>query len=135
MSVIGRLLSTSTSQAVAAGGFVGVPTLTAPPPSSAWDGRHLATTFAAGAPIDLSVYDVVSGNGLIRWTIAVPQGSHAIELPDLSFVEEGSIPKGPLTISVYGARVAGFNYGSLKYRDLRPAGMSAYSLDTFSAHL
>lgn len=135
LSVIGRLLANSTSQPIPAGGFVGVPTLITPAPSSAWDGKHLETTFAPGSPIDLSVYDIVSGNGLVRWTVAVPKGAHAIELPDLSFVADGSIPKGPVTIGIYGARITGFNYGALRYRDLRPVGMTAYSLDTFSVHL
>jgi len=135
MSVIGRLLATSTSQPIPAGGFVGVPTLVAPAPSSAWDARHLQTTFAAGSPIDLSVYDIVSGNGLIRWTVAVPKGAHAIELPDISFVPDGSMPKGPVSIGVYGARINGFDYGTLRYRDLRPTGMTAYAFDTFSVHL
>jgi hypothetical protein len=136
MSVIGRMLSTSTSQAVPVGGFVGVPTLTTPAINSTWDGTHLAVTFAPGAPIDLSVYDVVSGNGLVRWTIAVPQGSHAIELPDLAVAApEGALPKGPVLINIYGARVEAFNYSALLYRNLRPSGMQAYSLDTFSAHL
>jgi hypothetical protein len=135
MSVIGRLLANSTSQPIPAGGFVGVPTLVSPAPSSAWDGRHLQTSFAAGAPIDLSVYDIVSGNGLIRWTVAVPKGAHAIELPDISSVPDGSIPKGPITIGIYGARINGWSYGALRYRDLRPSGMTAYSFDTFSVHL
>lgn len=135
MSVIGRLLSTTTSQAVKADGFVGVPTLVTPAANSAWDGSHLETTFAPGSPIDLTVYDIASGNGLARWTVAVPKGAHAIELPDLHFVEGGSLPSGPLSISVYGARIEGFDYGSIRYRELRPTGMSAYSLDTFSSHL
>lgn len=135
MSVIGRMLSTTTSQVVPVGGFVGVPTLTTPAPNTIWDGSHLAVNFAPGAPIDLSVYDIVSGNGLVRWTIAVPKGSHAIELPDLAAaLPEGSLPKGPLLVNVYGARIEGFSYGALRYRNLRPTGMSAYSLDTFSAH-
>jgi hypothetical protein len=136
LSVIGRLLSNTTSQVVPVGGFVGVPTLTTPPTNTTWDGSHLAVTFAPGAPIDLSVYDIVSGNGLVRWTVAVPKGSHAIELPNLAALAPlGALPEGPVSISVYGGRIQGFNYGSLRYRDLRPSGMSAYSLDTFSAHL
>jgi hypothetical protein len=135
MSVIGRLLANTTSQPLQAGGFVGVPTLVAPAPSSAWDGRHLETTFAAGSPVDLSVYDIVSGNGLVSWTVAVPKGAHAVELPDISFVPDGAIPKGPVSIGIYGARINGWTYGALRYRDLRPVGMTAYSFDTFSVHL
>ncbi|WP_437310703.1 IPT/TIG domain-containing protein [Sorangium sp. So ce388] len=137
LSVVGRVLSTTTSEPVRIGDFVGVPTLEAPAPSTAWDGAHLATSFSAGAPVDLSVYDIASGNGLIRWTVAVPAGSHAVEVPDIRQlgVEHGTLPPGPLTIGVYGARIDGFDYGKLVYRQLKPQGMTAYALDSFSAHL
>jgi hypothetical protein len=38
-------------------------------------------------------------------------------------------------IGVYGARIDGFNYAELRYRHLRPPGMTAYSLDYFTAHI
>lgn len=136
MSVVGRILTTTTSQVVTVDGFVGVPTLVSPPLNGGWDGMNLETTFpAVGPPIDLSVYDIVSGNGLTRWTVAVPRGSHVIELPSLFGFELASLPPGPITIGVYGARIDGFSYNKLLYRDLRPSGMTAYSLDYFSAHL
>ncbi|MDI1449225.1 IPT/TIG domain-containing protein [Polyangium sp. 6x1] len=138
MSVVGRLLSTSTAESLLVDGFVGVPTLNTPASGAAWDGRHLATTFGAGgSAIDLSVYDIASGGGLIRWTVVVPKGSHAVEVPDLSGFPfpEGGLPGGPLTIGVYGARVDKFSYGALRYRDIRPSGMSAYALDYFNVFL
>lgn len=136
MSVVGRLLSTTTSQPVTLDGFVGIPTLVTPEVNAKWDGMHLATAFGKGSSaIDLSVYDIASGNGLVRWTIAVPKGDHAIELPDLSGIELGHLPPGPVTIGVYGARIDGFDYANLKYRDMRPQGMTAYAYDVFSAHL
>jgi hypothetical protein len=137
LSIVGRVLSTTTSQAVTIADFVGVPALQTPARSGAWDGAHLATSFSAGAPIDLSVYDVASGNGLIRWTVAVPAGSHAIELPDIRQLglDNGTLPPGPVSIGVYGARITDFEYGKLGYRQLKPQGMAAYSLDSFSAHL
>ncbi|AGP36377.1 IPT/TIG domain-containing protein [Sorangium cellulosum] len=137
LSVVGRALSTTTSAPVRIGDFVGVPTLETPAQNGAWDGAHLATSFAAGAPVDLSVYDIASGSGLIRWTVAVPAGSHAVELPDIRQLglDHGALPPGPVTIGVYGARIDGFDYGKLVYRQLTPQGMAAYSLDSFSAHL
>lgn len=137
MSVVGRVLTSTTSQVVGVGDFVGVPVLATPALNGPWDGAHLATSFTAGAPVDLSVYDIASGNGLIRWTVAVPAGSHAIELPDLRQLglEHGALPGGPVSIGVYGARIDGFDYTKLRYRDMRPAGMTAYATDTFNAHL
>jgi len=122
---------------MSSGEMDGKMSLVTPALNGGWDGAHLATTFAPGSPIDLSVYDIASGNGLIRWTVAVPMGAHAVELPDIRALglSYGALPQGPITIGVYGARVDGFNYSTLLYRSLRPAGMSAYSLDSFSAHL
>ena len=117
-------------------GFVGVPVLTAPAGNAAWDGMHLATTFPpGGAPPDLTVYDIASGDGLVHWTIAVAGGSQAVTLPSLAGFPEGALPAGPIKIAVYGGRVTGFDYKKLLYRQMRPQGMSAYSLDYFDAHL
>lgn len=136
LSVLGRLITNTTSKPLAAKGFVNVPTLVTPAVNAAWDDRHLATSFSpGGSPVDLTVYDIVSGGGLLHWTVAVPSGSHAVEVPDLRTLPAGFLPPGPLSIAVYGARIDGFDYGKLRYQNLRPAGMTAYSLDYFSAHL
>ena len=134
-SVIGQMSTTTTSQPLSATGFVGVPVLTAPGANTAWDGMHLTTAFAQGnAPVDITVYDVVSGNGLVHWLVAVPGGSQAVTLPSLSGID-GALPSGAINIAVYGGRIPGFNYAALLYRQMRPAGWTAYSQDNFSAHL
>ena len=78
---------------------------------------------------------MTAGGGVVRWTVAVPEGSHAIELPDLSGLPDASLPPGPLTVAVYGARIPDFDYATLRYKHLRPSGMDAYSLDYFDTHL
>lgn len=138
MSVVGRVLTTSTAVNPLIEGFVGIPILEKPVSGGGWDGRHLTTSFAAGgSAIDLSVYKISSGDGLIVWTVVVPKGAHAIELPSLSLLTfpDGGLPPGPITIGIYGARVPGFNYGLLRYRDIQPSGMAAYSLDYFNSFL
>jgi hypothetical protein len=135
MSVIGQLVATNTSQPIPVDGFVSIPTLVAPAINTQWDGRHLSTTFPpSGAPIDLSVYDISAGGGLWRWTIAVPAASHDVEVPDIRVYPDASLPAGPLTIAIYGAYIDGFNYGEIRFRNLRPQGMTAYALDTFNVH-
>ena len=134
-SVVGRMLSNTTSQPVVVDGFVGIPTLGTPAQNAAWDGHHLATTYAKGAPVDLTVYDVTAANGLIHWTIAVPGGDNEVELPDLSGFDRAGLRPGPVLISVLGGRVAGFDYKQLRYRDMRQQGMTAFALDYFNAHL
>lgn len=137
MSVIASMATTTTSQPLDVSGFVGVPALATPAQNGAWDGEHLAVVFASGgSPIDLTVYSIGAGNGLVHWTVAVPGGgSQVVALPDLSGFPDVALPTGPLNIAVYGARIDGFDYAKLRYRDLQPVGMTAYSLDYFDAHL
>ncbi|APR77273.1 Hypothetical protein A7982_02620 [Minicystis rosea] len=136
LSVIGRLLATNTSQPLDVSGFVAVPTLTTPAANTAWDGKALAVTFPTGGPpIDLTVYDISAGNGVVHWFVASPGGTQSVTLPDLSGYPDVALPPGSIKIGVYGARVDGFDYKKLLTRQMRPAGMSAYSLDYFSVHL
>jgi hypothetical protein len=135
MSVIAAMTASSTYQPLQATGFVGVPVLTTPAVGSAWDGMHLATTFPGGTPPDLTVYNIASGNNLVQWTVAVPGGTQSVTLPNLAGFPMSGLPPGSLTIAVYGAKIAGFDYGQLTYRQMSTAGMSAYSLDYFDAHL
>jgi hypothetical protein len=101
-----------------------------------WDGMHLATTFpTGGAPVDLTVYDIVSGNNLVHWKVAVPGGTQAVTLPSLAGFAMSGLPPGSITIAVYGAKIANFDYGALTYKQMSTLGMSAYSLDYFDAHL
>ena len=135
LSVIGRMLSTTTSEPLPVTGFVGVPLLTTPAPNTAWDGKNITVSFApGGSPIELTVLDISSGNGLVHWLIAAPGGAQAITVPDLSGFPDLALPPGPLKIAVYGGHLDPFDYTKLRYRDLRPTGMLAYSLDYFDAH-
>ncbi|MBI4954709.1 MAG: IPT/TIG domain-containing protein [Myxococcales bacterium] len=136
LSVVGRRTATSSASLLALDGFVSVPTLLDPATNTAWDGRNLAVSYPPGGwPADLTVYEVTSGNGLVRWVVAAPYADHAVTLPDLSGYELAGVPAGPIVIGVYGAHIEGFDYGTLKYRNLRPAGMTAYALDYFNSHL
>jgi hypothetical protein len=136
-SAVSRLLATSTAAPLPIDGFVGVPSLSTPVVNDTWDGMHLSAQYGPGAAVELSVYDIVSGNGLVHWLIAVPMGDHDIEVPDLSgFVtEDAALPPGPVMFTLIGGRFDSFEYGQLRYRHLRPSGMAAYAIDTFAAHI
>jgi IPT/TIG domain len=134
-SVIAQIVTSSASEHVPVDGFVGVPTITAPATGAGWDGMHLGATFASGgAPVDVTVFDVVVGNALAHWLVAVPGAGTSVLLPDISTLPNVSIPHGPITTTVIGGQVDGFDYASLPYRDIRTYGMKAYALDYFSAH-
>ena len=87
-----------------------------------------------GWPADLTVYEIASAGGLIRWLVVVPAADHAIALPDLTALSDVEVPSGPLVVGLYGGRVDDFDYGTLSYAQLRPSGMAAYGLDYFNAH-
>lgn len=137
LSVVGKVLATSTAEPLPIHGFVGVPTLLSPAVNDVWDGQHLAGQYGPGAPVEMSIYDITSNNGLVHWLIVSPSADHDIEVPDLSaFVSENAaLPPGPVVISLTGARYDNLDYTKLRYRHLRPVGMAAYSVDTFSAHI
>jgi hypothetical protein len=135
MSVVAAATTHTTSQPVVLNDFVALPTLATPVTGGAWNGRDLASGFSGGAlPAELTVYDVVAGGGLMHWTIAVPSPEPTLKLPDLSGFELAGLPKGAITIKIYAARIDGFDYAKLRYRNLRPAGMTAYALDVFAAY-
>ena len=115
--------------------FVALPTLTTPSAGGIWNDHDLESSFAPGAlPPELTVYKIVAGGGLMNWTVAAPTPEPQVKLPDLSGFELASLPEGALSIMIYGARIDDLDYGKLRYRNLRPAGMTAYSLDIFPAH-
>jgi hypothetical protein len=134
-SVVGFVSATTTSEPLQVDQFIQVPVLTAPKPSSTWDGTGLgATRLAGGAPVDLFVYDVESGGGLINWTIVAPGSTTSFTLPDLKAVSaELALSSGPLTITVNAARVPNFAYGTLRYRDIAQRGWASYATDVFYA--
>ena len=136
-SVVGAVQTNTTAFPVTIDGSVELPSLLAPTKNTAWDGRELEVSFGPGFPVDLTVYDVASQSGVARWTVAVPGGARRVTLPDLRTLGLGDegLPSGALTVGVYGARIDDFDYAKLRYRNLRPAGMTAYSLDYVPAIL
>ena len=137
IAAVNRLLATSTATPLPVKDFVGIPSVVDPAQNDAWDGRHLSASYGPGSPVQISVWDITSGNGLVHWLIAVPQADHDIEVPDLSgFLSDfGALTPGPIVMSLTGGRFETFDYGKLRYRHLRPSGMAAYALDTFPAHI
>lgn len=134
-SVVGLLSATSTAEPLQVDRFVEVPVLETPAPNSAWDGKALSATRAAGgADVDLVVYDVQSSGGLVHWTVVAPGAKGSFALPDLgSLSKDLGVRSGPISITVNAAQVQNFAYGALRYRDITSRGWSAYATDVFSA--
>jgi len=135
LSVIGLVGTTAADTTVPLDGFLEVPVLDAPSQNSEWDGQTLATSAAKGGPDpDLTVIDIETGGGLSTWTVVMPGGVSSGTLPDLRALGDVGAPEGPLTITVSRARVDGFDYGALRYRELTSRGWDAYATDVFQAH-
>jgi hypothetical protein len=134
LSQVGRYASASES--ITMGEFLSVPVLDYPALGGAWDGRHLAFHFLpGGGPVDLTVLQVLSGAGLITWTVVVPGGgSQTVALPDLrNGFPEGALMPGNLSITVLGGHLTGFDYGALRYGQLSASGFEAFATDSFPA--
>jgi hypothetical protein len=136
LSVVGAVAATTTALPVAVDAFVAVPKLVTPVSGGLWDGRHLGVEFGAGLAPDLTVYEIAAAGGAVRWLVAVPKATHALEVPSLAGLSPAAgLPAGPLSIAVYGAHIEKFDYGELRYRHLRPIGMDSYALDYFPSLL
>ncbi|RYZ08821.1 MAG: hypothetical protein EOO73_05865 [Myxococcales bacterium] len=132
LSVIGFFSATSTAQTLNLGGFVPLPVVTTPAPNATWDLRSLVIQQAKdGQRVDLTVARVQAGGGLYEWTLVAPGPREAMTLPDLAALDQdAALPVGSLKVFTSLAHIEGFNYGSLRYRELDTRGWNAYATDT-----
>jgi hypothetical protein len=128
LSVVSGIATTDANDPVTLGGFFAVPTLVQPS-AAQWSGTHVA--LQASGPIDLSVFLVTSGAGLVTWTIVAPGTDLSFDLPDLSGVPGVTgLVRGPLTTTFAIARMNGFQYGRLRSGQLQSSTWNAYAEDT-----
>ncbi len=132
LSVIGSFSATSTAAPLDLGGFVPLPVLTTPAPNSKWDMRSLVINQAKdGQRVDLTVVTVQAGGGLYEWTLVAPGPREELTLPDLAaLAKDAALPVGSLKVFTSLAHIEGFDYGSLRYRELSSRGWNAYATDT-----
>jgi hypothetical protein len=135
-SVVGLLATTVSGVTLTIDGFVQIPKLTSPGTNGAFAGTELGWTLpAGGASVELSVVEIQSGGGLVRWLVAAPSGVTHTKLPDLAALDpELGLIDGPVTIALTAAHIDAFDYGSLRYRQLDDRGWNAYATDLFHAH-
>jgi hypothetical protein len=132
-SVVSRVRTTNANDTVALGGFLGVP-VHGEPGAGAWSGTHVQFSGAAG-PSSLSLVQVTSGAGLVTWTIVAPAGVTSFDVPDLAALPgptEYGLVRGPISTTVYVARIDGFSYGRLRYGNLSQGSWTAHAFDTLN---
>lgn len=135
-SVARELATNTTSQTIDVQDFVGIPSLQTPPNNTLWNGRDVGFSVTPGPlTVDLSVLRIASPSALSTWTVAIPNGKKQVELPELASLDvQAALPKGSLTFVVTAAHIDGFDYGSLRYRELEERGWNAHASDVFYSH-
>jgi hypothetical protein len=133
LSVIGSFSATSTSERLNLGGFVPLPVLTAPLKNTKWDLSSLSLEQSLGGQnVDLTVVRIIAGEGLYSWTLVAPGPQSELKLPNLAqLAPDAALPVGSMAIETTLAHIEGFDYGSLRYRQLSERGWNAYATDTF----
>lgn len=132
-SLVGAVSSTSTHAPLQPGPFLEIPVLEDPEPNGTWNGRDLAWSSAPGGPEpDLWVMDVQTPTGLQTWRIVSEGRVGHVKLPDLGALDPDlSWPTGLQTVQIASAKLEGFEYGSLVYKDLTSKGWTANAVDSF----
>ena len=129
-SVVDGIETTDANNPISVGGFLPIPTLSQPS-SGTWTGTHIALT--SGAAVDLAVLTVISGNGLVAWTIVAPGTDLSFDVPDLSMVPGvGVLQHGAIQTYFSVARINSFDYGQLRYGQLSGGAWSAYAEDALA---
>jgi hypothetical protein len=125
VSVVAAIETTDANDPVTVGGFFAIPTLVSPG-AAAWDGTHVQ--LQASGPIDLAVFNVSSGGGLVQWEIVAPGSDLSFTVPDLAQVPGvDSLVHGPITTTFEIARITGFQYGSLVTGQIQTSAWNAYA--------
>ena len=83
VSVVAAIETTDANDPVTIGGFFSIPTLVSPG-ASAWGGTRVQ--LQASGPVDLAVFTVSSGGGLVQWEIVAPGSDLSFTVPDLAQV-------------------------------------------------
>lgn len=136
LSIHPSLATNDPSRVLALDDFVEAPMVTTPALNESWDGRSIAIAFPEGSkPVDLIVYEIGLGGGLVTWTIATPGDARSVSLPDLaSLSSDLGLPHGPVMIRVSAARIRDFDYARLQSRHLARSGWDGYAIEQTTAH-
>jgi hypothetical protein len=128
------LIETNNSAAqVPVRGFAPVPNITVGSDDSIrWNNSLSVSWVDDGVPVDLALYTIQSGSGLVTWSVAAPPDVSAFTLPDLTALPDGGLLPGALDLVVALAGIADFSYAELRSRHLRRFAWNAYAVDVAS---
>jgi hypothetical protein len=136
-SVISRIRTTDANNPVTVGGFLGVPRLDQPtsePSSGVWGGTHVEFSGVTGAP-NVEVVQIVSGAGLVTWTIVAPGGVTSFDVPDLrmfAHADRMRLFDGAIRTTVHLGRIEAFDYGRMRQGQIAAGSWNAHAFDSVS---
>ncbi|MBN2196380.1 MAG: IPT/TIG domain-containing protein [Polyangiaceae bacterium] len=133
VSELGLFSGTSEGTTWGIDGFLEVPALVSPEADGTWDGTALAIEHPPGGRTpSLTIVEIISGNGLVTWTVVFPGETTQTALPALATLDEdiGLVP-GPLTIVVTAVVIPDFDYATWSYADLSRRTWEAHAEDEF----
>jgi hypothetical protein len=129
-SVLPLINAREASEPIAVRGFVPVPTLSVGAnQQGTWSRELTASWTEQGRSVDLVLYSISSGGGLITWSVAAPPAAGPVQLPDLSRLPDVDILPGDLDVVVSLAGLTDFDYSELDLADLRRLAWQAYAMD------
>jgi hypothetical protein len=130
-SVVSLIRTTNANDPVSLGGFLGIPIL-GEPATGSWGGTHVQFSgMTSGA--NLEVIEIVSGDGLVQWTIAAPGGATSFDVPDLHALpgpDSLGLVNGAISTTVRIGRIDGFSYGNIRQGQLSPGSWNAHAFDS-----
>jgi hypothetical protein len=128
LSVVTGIQTTDANDPLTIGGFLPVPTIVQPS-TGVWSGTQVALApLAGGTQVDLAVFSISSGNGLVVWQVVAPGSDLSFTLPDLTQVSGVStLVHGTLQTSYSIASIPNFDYGTLVTGQLQSSAWSAYA--------
>jgi hypothetical protein len=122
------------SAPIAVRGFVPIPSVDVGSDAGLRWQRRLAVAWTpAERAVDLLHYSVISGGGLVTWTVVAPASAPEVQLPDLSRLPEGDLLPGPLSVVASLASVPDLDYSALRSTQLRRFAWEAYAVDVATA--
>lgn len=108
------------------GGFLALPAFLGTPFTPFTEALPLA--FEAHQGCSLLVTKIVSGGGLVSWTVVAPGSSTGLSLPSLSTLPADSdLRAGALRVRMNCARIDGFSYDRMRLGQATEAAWNAFS--------
>ncbi|MEZ4339454.1 MAG: IPT/TIG domain-containing protein [Sandaracinaceae bacterium] len=116
------------------GGYLGIPSPTAPAYGDRLPDDRILRWDADGAEPDLNIVIIVDATGNPAWRMFLPGDVREAPIPDLSSIEGlDDLNPGFLTWAVFAVSIPGFDFDEFRYEYLNSRFWSRWAVDYFTA--